>query len=82
MPEIKIIPHIGQPVLKSLPAFRKIYKKLKNLWPVSRTAVIPLLKSPALSGTIYGSLTTESKQIGVSKRDLKIIALVEAMERC
>ncbi|MBW1754425.1 MAG: UvrD-helicase domain-containing protein, partial [Deltaproteobacteria bacterium] len=80
-PGIKIIPDIGQPALKSLPAFRKIYKKLKNLWPLSRTAVIQLLKSPSLSGTIYGSLTTESKQVGVSNRDLKIISLVEAMDR-
>jgi len=80
-PAIKIIPQIGQPALKSLPAFREIYKKLKNLWPASRTALIQLLKSPALSGTIYGSLTTKAKQGGVSNRDLKIIAMVEAMDR-
>ena len=80
-PEIKIIPHIEQPALKSLHAFRKICEKLRNLWPLSRTALIQLLKSPALSGTIYGSLTTESKQVGVSNRDLKIITMVEAMDR-
>ena len=80
-PEIKIIPNIGQPALKSLPAFRKLYKKLKNLWPASRTAVIQLLQTPALSGTIYGSLTTKAKQGGVSNRDLKISAMVAAMDR-
>lgn len=80
-PEIKIIPNIGQPALSSLPAFRKIYKKLKNLWPGSRTGVLQQLKSAALSATIYGSLRTEARPGGVSNRDLKIISLVEAMDR-
>jgi len=79
-PEIKILPDMKQPSLNSLSDFRKTYKNLKKLWPSSRSGVMGLLKTPALSGTVYGSLKTQTSQTGVSRRDLIVMSIVEAMD--
>jgi len=80
-PEIKIIPELTQPSLPSLDDYRKICRQLKSIWPDSKDRVFKLLKDPALSGTIYGSLTAKSKQNTLSRRDLKVLSMAEAMDR-
>ncbi|MBL7179404.1 MAG: exodeoxyribonuclease V subunit beta [Desulfobacterales bacterium] len=80
-PEIKIVPDVEQPALTSLDDFRKIFNTLKDLWPVSRTGVMQLLKAAALNEKVYGSIKTKAEQPGVSARDLKVVSMAEAMDR-
>ncbi|MBU0988357.1 MAG: exodeoxyribonuclease V subunit beta [Proteobacteria bacterium] len=80
-PETRIIPDLEPPELNRLGDFKKIFNKLKNAWPTSKATVSQRLKSPALSGTVYGSLKTSTKQAGLSRRDLKVVAMVDAMDR-
>jgi exodeoxyribonuclease V beta subunit len=79
--EFKIIPQIEKPPLKSLSAFRKTYQHLKDQWPTARSAVIEALRDPALSGTYYGSLKPVENNAATTRRDLKIFALSEAMDK-
>ena len=78
--ESKIIPSVEKPQLKTLPAFRKAYQQLKNQWPAARHAVMEALSDPALSGTAYGSLTPAENGTAMTKRDLKVLSLSEAMD--
>jgi exodeoxyribonuclease V beta subunit len=78
---VKIIPQFGKPALKNLQPYRKAYQRLKRQWPASRESVIRTLKSPALSGTYYGSLKPDSEAPNLTKRDMKILPLMESMER-
>jgi len=80
-PDIRIIPELERPDVESLDDFRNIFKKLKTTWRMSKDRVIPLLKNPCLSGTFYGSLKTKKKQTDFSKRDLKVLSMVRAMDR-
>lgn len=80
-PDIRIIPEIEQPYLDSLDDFRKIFKKLKTAWPISKDQIIQLLKNPSLSGKFYGSLKTKTKQTDFSKRDLKVFSMAQDMDR-
>ena len=79
--EFKIIPKIEKPPLKTLSAFRKAYQRLKNQWPPARGAVMEALRDPALSGTYYGSLKSVEKDYAKTRRDLKIYAMSEAMDK-
>jgi exodeoxyribonuclease V beta subunit len=79
--EIKIIPQIEKPLLKTLSAFRKAYQRLKDRWPTARSAVMEALRDPALSGTQYGSLKPAEKDLATTKRDVKILSMTEAMEK-
>ena len=81
--EIKIIPQIEKPLLKTLSAFRKAYQRLKDQWPAARSAVMEALRDPALSGTQYGSLKMETaeKDPATTQRDIKILSMTEAMEK-
>ncbi|MGD9003669.1 MAG: exodeoxyribonuclease V subunit beta [Desulfobacterales bacterium] len=79
--EIDIIPQIRKPHLKALPAFRKTYQRVKNQWPEARQAVKKALRDPALSGTQYGGLTSARNTADISRRDLTISTLIEAMDR-
>jgi len=80
-PAMRIIPELEPLELESLDEYRHIFKKLKTAWPISKDRVIPLLKDPCLSGTIYGSLKTKKKQTDFSKRDLKVLSMARAMDR-
>ncbi len=83
-PDIRVIPAIAKPSLESLDDFRTIFKQLKSSWPVSRGKVTSAhcgFKSPSLSGTVYGSLKTQAEQTGLSKRELNVITLSDAMDR-
>jgi exodeoxyribonuclease V beta subunit len=79
--EFKIIPQVEKPSLKSLFAFRNAYQRLKKDWPAARTGVIEALNNPALSGTYYGSLKPAASDAALTKRDLKVLSMTEAMDR-
>jgi exodeoxyribonuclease V beta subunit len=79
--ELKIIPQIEKPLLKTLSDFRNAYQHLKDQWPSVRSAVEEAFRDPALSGTYYGSLKSASKDAALTKRDMKIISMTEAMDR-
>ena len=83
-PDIKVIPELKKPTIKSLDDFRSIYKELKINWPISREKVISArggLKDPSLSGTVYGSLKAKAEHAAISKRDIVIFSMTEAMDR-
>jgi exodeoxyribonuclease V beta subunit len=79
--EFKIIPKIEKPPLETLSDFRNACQRLKNQWPSARSAVIEALRDPALSGTYYGSLNPLETDPATTRRDLKIFALTEAMDK-
>ena len=82
-PDIKVIPELKKPTIKSLDDFRSIYKELKINWPISREKIISSkggLKDPSLSGTVYGSFKAKAEHPAVSKRDIVIISMAEAMD--
>ncbi len=79
-PGVKIVPDFGKPALDALPPFRASLKGLKKAWPGSREAVIQALRDPGLNATIYGSLKPAADHSKMTPRDLKIVALVEAMD--
>jgi exodeoxyribonuclease V beta subunit len=79
--DIKIVPELEKPDLDSLQDFRKMFNRLRTVWPKSRSQVTKLLKDQSLSGSVYGSLKTPTTQIGKSKRDLIIISLIALMDR-
>jgi exodeoxyribonuclease V beta subunit len=80
-PDIRIIPELEKPSLNSLDNFRTIFKKLKKIWSFSREEVALLLKDPSLSGTVYGSLKTQGVKTDLSKRDMKVLSMIEAMDK-
>ena len=79
--EMNIIPQVSKPPLNSMPAFHQAFQDLIAQWPQARNDVIRALKDPALSGTHYGSLNPAGSAAGLTKRDLKIRAMVDAMEK-
>jgi len=80
-PDIKIIPKLKEPELKSLENYRDIFKGLKEKWHPYRNEVKKLLMDPALSGTIYGGTKKSTNQPGYSKRELKIISMADDMDK-
>ena len=79
--EMEIIPQIRKPNLKAIPAFRKAYQRVKDQWPAARQAVAKALRDPSLSGTRYGSLKPAQKAATMTRRDLTILSLIEAMQQ-
>ncbi len=79
--DIRILPKLKKPDIKSLDDFRAVFNKLKTSWPNTRFQVMELLKDPSLNGKIYGSLKTKKMQTGVSKRDLMVVSMSASMDR-
>jgi exodeoxyribonuclease V beta subunit len=79
---VKIIPEFAKPTLENLQPFRKAYKQLQRSWSRSREAVREALQSPALDGRYYGTLKPDPEMPAMTKRDLKILTLVESMDKC
>jgi exodeoxyribonuclease V beta subunit len=79
--EFEIIPRIEKPHLKTLSAFRKAFQRLKEQWPAARADVMETLRDPALSGTYYGSLKPVENNNMTTRREMKIIAMAEAMDQ-
>ncbi|MDL1967623.1 MAG: exodeoxyribonuclease V subunit beta [Deltaproteobacteria bacterium] len=80
-PEIKIIPDLKKPSLKSLGAYRDCLKNLKDLWPVSKKEVEELLKDPSLKGNVYKTLKPDEQNPNYTKRELKIMSMFGDMDR-
>jgi exodeoxyribonuclease V beta subunit len=74
-PNIKIVPDVSQPVLAHLDPYRQTYKKLQRLWPFSRDRVCELLKSPSLSGNVYGSFKQDTVYPNHTKRDVRVLLI-------
>ena len=79
--DIKIVPELEKPDLDSLQDFRKMFNRLRTVWPKSRSQLTKLLKDQSLSGSVYGSLKTPTTPTGKSKRDLIITSLIALMDR-
>jgi len=78
---VKVIPELSEPSLKNLKPFQNAHGQLTHKWPNIRETVIRKLKSPALNGRQYGVIKTDPKIPGMTKRDLKILILVERMDQ-
>ncbi|MGD8284593.1 MAG: exodeoxyribonuclease V subunit beta [Desulfobacterales bacterium] len=76
---VNIVPNVGIPSLNTLGPFRKSLDILKAAWPSAKEAVIHELSDPALNATLYGSLKRDVNRPEITKRDLKVSALVDAM---
>ena len=79
--EINVTPKIDQPSLKNLTAFREAFQRLKDQWPQARAEVMNALRDPALSATQYGSLEPDANGTHITKRDIKVLSLIDAMEK-
>ena len=79
--EMNIIPKVDKPAMDNLPVFQQAFQRLIDQWPRARDTVIQALQDPALSGTSYGSLNPAENAAGMTKRDLKIRAMVAAMDK-
>ncbi|MBU4259805.1 MAG: exodeoxyribonuclease V subunit beta, partial [Proteobacteria bacterium] len=80
-PEIKIIPDLKKPSLKSLGVYRDCLKKLKDSWPISKKEIEGLLKDPSLKGNVYKTLTPDEQNPDYTKRERKIILMFRDMDR-
>jgi exodeoxyribonuclease V beta subunit len=80
-PDTKILPVLSEPALNALQPFRDSLTALKKAWPQSREAVFEALKDPALNAVIYGGFKKISDNPEMTQRDLRVITLVEAMDR-
>ena len=79
-PDVVIVPDPAEPPLETVQPYREALQQLKSAWPTSREAVISRLKDPALNAKIYGNLKSVAGQSELTVRDLKVMALVEAMD--
>lgn len=80
-PEIRIVPELKQPEFENLLPFRQTLNRLRDRWPESRETIRRLLTDAPLNGNIYGSLKDDPRRPGFTKRVLKVLAMVEAMDR-
>jgi len=80
-PDLMIIPEPEKPDFSDLEEYRSLFNLLKTRWPGCRDTIAGLLMNKALSGTFYGSLKTFSGSPGLSRRAVKVAALISAMDR-
>ncbi|HIJ56177.1 MAG TPA: exodeoxyribonuclease V subunit beta [Deltaproteobacteria bacterium] len=73
-PEILIIPEMQVRPLRNLKSYRACLTKLTSSWAKARHDVADLLRDPSLKGNIYGSLSSND-------RELKIASMLESMDR-
>ena len=84
-PDTKITPEQEEPELTHLQPYRDQLKTVRGIWRTDKDDIITRLKDPALSGTTYGGTKAKRASPGtprkdVSPRDLKTLALAEAMD--
>jgi len=79
-PGVEVIPDIEKPALGFLETYRDSLERLGSAWPESRAYVKALFYDPSLSATVFGGMTP-SGSAQFSKRDFKISALIEEMDR-
>ena len=78
---VKVIPELSKPSLKNLKPFQNTHRQLIRKWPNSRETIIQKLNNPALDGRQYGAMKADPKIPGMTKRNLKILMLVERMDQ-
>ena len=76
-----MIPDIKKPLLGTIEPFQKSFNELKNIWRKSRESVKVMLENNALNGKVYGALTPDENQSGISRRQVKVMSLIRAMDR-
>ena len=76
----KMIPTVAEADLAALAPYRSALSRLKDAWPPSRETVIQALNDPALSAVIYGSLKPAADYPEMTKRNLRLTPLIEAMD--
>ncbi|MEJ2096571.1 MAG: exodeoxyribonuclease V subunit beta, partial [Deltaproteobacteria bacterium] len=69
------------PELHALKHFRETLKALKTAWRHCRREVETLLKSPSLSGVVYGSFKPDGLRPDYTRRDSKVERMLEEMDR-
>ena len=79
-PGVEIIPEIEKPALLFLKTYQASLERLRSAWPASRSEVKALFYNASLSASVFGGMTP-SGAARFSKRDLKISALMEEMDR-
>jgi len=78
--DMKLIPGIKKPEIKSLDTYREVFIRLKRRWHDSRDEVIKLLNDPSLNATTYGSIKEDPNNPGITKRQLKVISMANYMD--
>jgi exodeoxyribonuclease V beta subunit len=80
-PLLRIVPEAETPALPNLDAFRCKLAEVKTAWSDYRDDITVLLKHPSLNGTVYGSLKPDTQRSPYTKRDIKVMKLMEEMDR-
>jgi exodeoxyribonuclease V beta subunit len=80
-PDIKIVPDIAQPEIKSIQPYRSAFAELRAAWADSRPDVIQQLSDPSLNARTFGSLKTHKDYPEMTEREFKIFHLSDAMDR-
>ena len=79
-PDIAIIPALEAGGLEHLERYRDVFGRLQIDWPQARADIVDILKTAALDGRNYGSLEPAGPASVLTRRDLTIAALAEAMD--
>ncbi len=80
-PHVRIVPRLDAPEFSEVDSYRHHLDRLRTDWPKSRSTIRERLKDPALSATVYGSLNPDPLYPDRTRRDLKVSALIKAMDR-
>lgn len=80
-PHVSVIPRLDAPEFTEIDSYRHHLELLRANWPKSRSEVRECLKDHGLSATVYGSLKPDPFYPDRTRRDLKIKALIKAMDR-
>lgn len=78
--DVKIVPELAEPALKTLTLYRTSLSTVRNAWPTDRQTVIQALTDPALNANIYGSAKPDKKHPGLTQRDVRVNILVDSMD--
>ena len=79
-PAVRIIPGLTAGGLDHLERYRDAFGRLQIDWPKARAEAVDILKTAALDGRNYGSLESAGPASALTRRDLTITALAEAMD--
>ena len=79
-PDVAITPALEAGGLDHLERYRDACGRLQVDWPQARAEAVDILKAAALDGRNYGSLEPAGLASVLTKRDLTITALAEAMD--
>ena len=78
--DVRITPALTAGGLDHLDCYRDAFGRLQIDWPQARAEAVDILKAAALDGRNYGSLESAGPASALTRRDLTITALAEAMD--